>query len=207
MIRSVGAAALFADLRRWMWSDDLAVGMMRDLTIQHTPPRARVEIEIVPLDQSLADGIFDPRGLDPVALGYVERRRALWESGIPGAYVAVDEDGDPCYVQWVIDGADTDLVRAHFGPIFPALDPDELLLEGAWATPRARGRRIMGEAMSRITEAGARPHHRCAITFVGVDNEPSIRGCRSAGFEVYICRTETWRLGRRRIFWNEPVPS
>lgn len=43
----------------------------------------------------------------------------------------------------------------------------------------------MAEAMSLITEAGAGESHRRAITFVGVDDEPSIRGCRSAGYEIY----------------------
>ena len=92
------------------------------------------------------------------------------------------------------------------GPNPPALEPDEILLEGAWARPEARGKRIMAEAMSRITMAAAGPEHRRAITFVEVNNEPSIRGCRTAGYEVFIGRRKTWRLGRRRFNWGPPPP-
>ena len=63
---------------------------------------------------------------------------------------------------------------------------------------------VSAEAMSRITLGGAGPEHRRAITFVGVDNEPSIRGCQAAGYEVYIGREETWRLGKRNVKWGHP---
>jgi hypothetical protein len=134
-------------------------------------------------------------------------RRRFWEDRIPDAYVAVDADGTPCYVQWAIPGNHAKLVKDYFGKGFPDLDSDELLLEGAWARPEARGKRIMAEAMSRITETGAGATHRRAITFVGVDNEPSMRGCRAAGFEVYVQRRETWRLGRRSVTFSPPPPT
>jgi len=203
LVRSGGLRPLGADLRRWTWSDDLAVGMARDMAIAHAPPPARVPIDIVPLDDRLAGLLFDGTGLDPAALRDMEARRRLWSDGIPTAFVAVDETGTPCYVQWAIPGSEAALIREYFNGGFPELASDELLLEAAWATPAARGKRIMAEAMSRITEAGSTPGTRRAITFVGVDNEPSIRGCQAAGFEVYIERAERWRLGRRSLSWGE----
>lgn len=194
------------DVRRWAWSRDLAVGLERDLTIPHEPPPARVEIEVRKLDDATAERLFSEDGLEPRAALDMESRRRFWEDGIPSAYVALDENGTPCYVQWAIPGNRAQLVKDYFGKGFPDLGDDELLLEGAWARPEARGKRIMAEAMSRITEAGAHPGHRRAITFVGVANEPSIRGCRAAGYEVYIERDETWRLGRRTVRWRAPTP-
>lgn len=202
LARSGGLRPLSSDLRRWAWSDDLAVGMERDLTVPHTPPSATVSFEIVPLDDQLAERLFDKEGLDAEALRDMEARRRLWEDGIPGAFVAVDDTGAPCYIQWAMPGSEAGLINDYFRGGFPVLAPDELLLEAAWASPAARGKRIMAEAMSRITEAGAAPEHRRAITFVGIDNEPSLRGCRAAGFEVYIERLEKWRVGRRSLEWG-----
>jgi hypothetical protein len=197
---------IFEDLSRWAWSHDRAVGMERDLTLSFEPPAARVPIEVVRLDNAHAVRLFSEEGLDTSSVLDMESRRRFWEDGIPDAYVAIDEEGIPCFVQWAIPGEHAELVKSYFGDGFPELRPDEMLLEGAWARPEARGKRIMAEAMSRITLAGARPQHRRAITFVGVDNEPSIRGCRAAGYEVYIGREETWRFGRRKVIWGNPTP-
>ena len=202
LARSGGLRPLASDLRRWAWSDDLAVGMERDLTVPHAPPPAKVSLEIVPLDPQLATQLFDNKGLDAEALRDMEARRRLWEDRIPNAFVALDDTDTPCYVQWAIPGSEAGLINDYFRGGFPVLAPDELLLEAAWATPAARGKRIMAEAMSRITEAGAAPEHRRAITFVGINNEPSLRGCRAAGFEVYTERLEKWRVGRRSLGWT-----
>jgi len=202
LVKAGGLRPLASDLRRWTWSNDLAVGMARDLTVPHTPPQAKVALEIVPLDDHLAALLFDARQLESEALRDMEARRRLWKDRIPTAYVAVDSSGAPCYVQWAIPGSESALIREYFRAGFPDLAPDELLLEAAWAPPAARGKRIMAEAMSRITEAGAEPGHRRAITFVGVGNEPSIRGCQSAGFEVYTERLEKWRFGHRTLEWG-----
>lgn len=202
LVRSGDSAMVLSDLRRFVWSQDGSiVGMERDLRIPFVANKARVDISIVALDEALAAKIFDPAGMDSATRRDLESRVRMWAYGIPNPYVAVDTDGDPCFLQWVIDGANADLVRAHFGGKFPDLQPDELLLEGAWATPNARGKRIMAEAMCRITQIGAQPHHRRAITLVEVDNIPSVRGCRSAGYEIYTRRTVRWRLGMRRIRW------
>ncbi len=207
LLRTGGLRPLASDLGRWAWSSDLAVGMARDLTVPHAAPAAKVALDIVPLDDHLASRLFDVAELDPGALGEMEARRRLWEDGIPNPYVAVDDTGTPCYVQWAIPGSEAALIRDYFRGGFPEMASNELLMEAAWATPAARGKRIMAEAMSRITEAGALPGHVRAITFVGVDNEPSLRGCRAAGFEIYIERQERWRLGRRSIFWDDPSPT
>lgn len=194
---------IMEDVRRWAWSADIAVGLERDVTMQFEPPPARVQLDIRKLDDVIAARLFSEEGLDPHSVLDMQARRRFWEDGIPDAYVAMDDEGTPCYVQWAIPGDRAELIKDYFGKGFPDLAKDELLLEGAWARPEARGKRIMAEAMSRITEAGTGPGHRRAITFVGIDNEPSLRGCRAAGYEVYLERQETWRLGRRSVRWGE----
>jgi RimJ/RimL family protein N-acetyltransferase len=203
-VRLFGAGdrgALWSDTRRWIWSDDHAYGMSRDLRIPHPPPQARLAFTVQRLSEDLAEVVFDVDGVPPAERRELLNRRRFWDEGLGTAYVAVDADGHPCYVQWTIPGLDADRIDSFFGGGFPHLGPNDMLLEGAWTLPTARGQRLMSEAMSRITEAGAGPEHRRAVTFVGVDNEPSLRGCRSAGFEVYVERLDTWRFGRRRVQW------
>lgn len=202
LVRTGDRGALLGDLRRWCWSDEDAFGLSRDLTVPYTPPPARIAFSIHRLTPLLADRVLDPSDLDPADRREVEHRRRLFESGLGTGFVALNDEGAPCYVQWAIPGSQAAGIDDFFRGIFPHLRPDDLLLEGAWAHPNARGQRIMGEAMSRIAEAGAEPHHRRAITFVAVDNEPSLRGCRSAGFTNYIVRHEHWRVGRRVVAWD-----
>lgn len=203
LVASGEVRPVLTDLVRWTWSQERAVGMERDLTRAHEAPPARVPIEVAQLDDTLAKRLFDEEGLDQDSTLDMMARRRFWEDGIPGAYVAVDSDGVPCYVQWAIPGEHSELIKSYWGEgFFPELGPDELLLEAAWARPEARGKRIMTEAMDRITLAGSGPEHRRAITFVRTDNEPSIRGCRAAGYEEYIEREEIWRLGKRRVTWH-----
>lgn len=206
LFRDGDRLALWADIRRRLWSEDVAYGMARDLTVPHTPPPARVEFDVQPLNADLAEIVFDTTGLANAERRELVNRRRFWEAGIGQAHVAVDHAGQPCYIQWTFPGSRAAEVDGFFGGGFPHLAADEMLLEGAWGLPAARGQRIMGEAMSRITEVGAEPATRRAITFVGVDNEPSIRGCRSAGYEIYLQRLDRWRFGRRQVQWN-PVAA
>jgi len=204
MVAGGNIRPVFDGISRWTWSHDRAVGMERDLTMPFEAPTARVPIEVAKLDDSLAKRLFSDQGLDPSATLDMESRRRFWQDGVPGAHVAIDDQGVPCFVQWAISGEHADFVKSYFGDGFPELRPNELLLEGAWARPEARGKRIMAEAMDRITITGASPGQRRAITFVGIENEASIRGCRSAGYEVYIERQETWRFGNRHVTWFPP---
>jgi hypothetical protein len=205
MVSSKDFHPLAEDLRRWAWSEENAVGLERDLSLTFEPPPARVPVDIRELDDDLAERLFSADGLDEQGVFEMESRRRFWEDRIPTAYVAVAEDV-PCYVQWAVPGSQAELIREYFGEGFPHLEPDEILLEGAWARPEARGKRIMAEAMSRITVAAAGTEHRRALTFVEVHNEPSIRGCRAAGYEVFVGRRKTWRLGRRKFSWGPPPP-
>lgn len=198
-------ALVWTELRRFLWSDDYALGLTRDLTIAYTAPPARVTLTVHTLDQATADALLEAPGADATDRREIERRRRLWDQRLGTAYVALDETGAPCFVQWAIPGDQASRIDRFFGGVFPHLAPDELLIEGTYVPPHARGKRIMADAMNRIALAAA-PQHRRAITFVGATNEPSLRGSYAAGFKVYVRRLETWRLGRRRIHWF-PVES
>lgn len=115
------------------------------------------------------------------------------EAELATCYVAVTEDDAPCYMQWLIGPEENEKVRSIFQYRFPRIAEDEMLLEGAFTLEHWRGKGIMAAAMSRIAEQAIDRGARSVITFVGSDNEPSLKGCRKAGFEPYLTRIDSWR--------------
>jgi RimJ/RimL family protein N-acetyltransferase len=102
-------------------------------------------------------------------------------------------------MQWLITAQDNGRIRDRWGELFPTLEPDEALLEGAYTAETHRGQGIMSHAMARIAAAAGKLGARRVITFVHHANIASLKGCERAGFAPYIERREAWSLFRRRI--------
>ena len=64
----------------------------------------------------------------------------------------------------------------------PRLAADQALLENAYTPPSHRGLGIMSAAMALIAEQAATVGARTVLTFVGLDNIASLKGCQRAGF-------------------------
>lgn len=197
-VRSGGKDEALADLRRWASSETHAIGFKRVLDVEPDPPASLVALTAQPIDAALAPKIFDVEGLSPIDQLYLDRRKNMFVAGFRGGWCAVDPDGNPAYVQWLIPGADSDKVRDFFGELFPPLDEDTLFIEGAWIPPAFRKLKVMGAGLALVTQAAAdeTPGSQYAVAFVTEDNRGAAFGTRSAGYEVFMKRTERWRLGR-----------
>ncbi len=114
-------------------------------------------------------------------------------------YVAVTARDEPCYLQWLFSERDNEFLQRYFRRNFPLLDPDTALLEDAFTPESFRGNRIMSAAMALIAEHGADVGARYVITFVGVDNAASLKGCARAGFSIYTNRIQRWRFFNQSI--------
>lgn len=193
---------------RWA-SEDLACGLRRDLTVAHTAPKALLDITIRPLTERDVPYILetDRGNLPPEERWERLVRRRILEAGFGTPFVAATTDDEPAYVQWMFTAEDNAEVRRHFAGTFPMLDADTVLLEGAFTPTAHRGKRIMSAAMSQIAELGVQRGARYAITFVGVDNEPSLKGCARAGFSPHLNCVQRWRRLRQEVeFTPLPVP-
>jgi len=126
-------------------------------------------------------------------------QRLLLTADIPTCWIAIDPDGTACYMQWLIAPRDNALVRARWGGLFPELQPDEALLEGAYTADSHRGQGIMSHAMARISERARDLGAQHVITFVGLENVASLKGCERAGFAPYVKRGDSWSLFHRRV--------
>ena len=203
-MRPGAMAPALATLRRRLWSCDDAVGLGRSLALPHTAPAARIPITVRPLTGDDLPAVLE----DGAELSGEEKwdrryRRLLLESGIGRPWVAVTADDEPCYIQWIFGPEDNDDVQRFFRGIFPRLEPGTALLEGAFTPSAHRGKKIMSEAMSLIAErAGDEVDAHHVVTFVGVYNPASLKGCARAGFLEEVTRRVEVRLGRRRVHFD-----
>jgi GNAT superfamily N-acetyltransferase len=184
--------------RAHLSSESKAFGLRRDLTVPFAAPDATIPITVRPIRESDIATLLEA-GREELD-GEAQRERAIRlrmiEAKLPTCYVAVTENDEPCYMQWLIGATDNERIREIFGDRFPALKGDEMLLEGAFTLEAWRGKKIMAAAMARIAERAVDHGARWVITFVGDGNIPSLKGCARAGFDPYIERTGVWRLFR-----------
>lgn len=187
-------------LRRRVYSDTLSLGLVRDLAMPFTPPAVRLPLTVRPLHDDDISALLDPRapGLTSEEVHVRLNRLRMVRAGIPTCYVAVTQEGMPCYMQWLIGPRENARVRAYFHDLFPKLASGEALLEGAFTPSAYRGQGIMPHAMARIAEQGSNLGARRVMTFVTEDNIPSLKGCQRAGFVPFLARRERWRLLHRR---------
>lgn len=183
------------------YSDSASLGLRRDLAIAFPEPPAKRPVQVRPLapsDELSWLDVHEP-GLSGDQVYARLGQLRLLHAAIATCHVALDPDGQPCYMQWLIPAKENDRVRAFFGNLYPHLAPDEALLEGAYTPEAYRGQGIMACAMAQIAERARPLGVRWVITFVDETSVPSLKGCAKAGFLPYVRRFESFRLFRRRI--------
>jgi RimJ/RimL family protein N-acetyltransferase len=188
-------------VRRKIYSNSMSFCLRRDLTQAFEAPAAKIPVIVRPAQDAEAANLFAPDapGLSPDEIDDRIARWGLFEAGIPRCYVAIDQNGVPCYAQWLMSSADNDRIQEFFGGVFPILAPDEALLEGAFTPESHRGQGIMPRAMALIAERASDFGARYVITFVGEGNIPSLKGCQRSGFAPYRIRKAQWRLLRPQV--------
>ena len=203
------AGELWTQVRESTWSDSLAYGLVRDLTVPFEVPAARIPLRVRPLLPADIPLLLDwgRPGTSAEGMREMFNRKLLIDAGIPTCYVAVTEDGVPCYMQWLFAPSENARIVEYFRGIFPALAPDEALLEDAFTCESHRGMGIMPCAMAQIAGEACRFGARRAMTFVDTENIPSLKGCRKAGFHPSLIRRVSCRLGSRRVTFAPLAPG
>lgn len=206
-------SVVVGELRKWLWSDAVAFGLERDLTKPFDAPAALLPIHVRPLEPADEQRLFtaelaasaDSSGDSSYAY-LLKNRLAFLGKRIPTCYVAVTQENEPCYMQWLIGPESNDQIRRYFRGMFPKLERDERLLEYAFTVRRFQGKRIMPAAMARIAQKGLESGAARAITFVDTDNAAALKGCERAGFVPYLKRITSCRLMRRSVRF-EPLAA
>jgi hypothetical protein len=195
-------------LRQKVYSGSNFFCLRRDLTESFVAPTAKISLTVRPIQKGEAENLFDATVPGLSAAEVIDRtgRMELFQTGIPLCYVAIDQNGDPCYAQWLMSSVDNERIQKYFRGTFPVLAPDQALLEGAFTPESHRGKGIMPRAMALIAEGARNLGARYVITFVAEENIPSLKGCKRAGFVPYMLRKTKWRLLRPRVTFL-PLPQ
>ncbi|MGI8477212.1 MAG: GNAT family N-acetyltransferase [Thermomicrobiales bacterium] len=206
--RQIPLGAAIAIGRHRLHSDWTSFGLRRDLRRPFSAPPAAIPLVIRPLREEDTAILFDvgDSALSPDERSVRENRRSMARQQIMTGYVAADDDGEPCFVQWLLDSRETERMRGFFADIFPRLASDEALLEGAYTPEAHRGKRIMPHGMAKVAELGEGLGARWVITFVTDDNVASLKGCKRAGFSPYLRREERWRWFQWTLTFT-PLPE
>jgi hypothetical protein len=179
-----------------------SVVLRRDLAKPLKTPAARIPLRV--REATDADGA-QIRTLFMELSGSDRRTRERFlELRIGTCYVAVDDEEQVCYVQWLVGPEHNRLLDAHTN--LPLLQDGEALLENAFTPAALRGRGIMSCAMAQIAERATELPARWVITVVSENNVPSIKGCVKAGFDPYRLKLDGWRALRHRICYTD-LPS
>ncbi len=173
-------------------STQRAFGMKRDLTIPIRPVRSlkKIRIEVAKPEHHIH---FE---MDHQNFGIVKHN-------IPNCYVAVTEDGVPCFRQWLISSSQNEKIREFWGDSYPELAANEALIENAFTLPKYRGFGVMPHAMDLVAQKAEEFGAQFVLTFSPEDNVNSIKACHYAGFRPYIMRTENWFLFRKKVTFSD----
>ena len=182
-------------IRVRLCSSKNTLGLVRDLDIVFENPNAKIDFTI---------RLFNENDINTLKESY--RHERLVNENIPNCYIAVTKENVSCYIQWLIGSQENNRIKKYFGNLFPKLKDNEALLEGAFTQPSFRGMGIMPAAMSRIAKKGKDIGAKKIITFVDIDNIPSLKGCKRSGFNPYILRKEKWFFFRRFVSF-EAIPK
>lgn len=208
LLRNGGMRSAWTSLRTRLMSRTRSFGLRRDLDVPFSVPAAKVAVEVRPLgpDDDLSCVAAEPGLEGGAAWGRFSQRRLL-ALELPTCWVGTDAAGKVCYMQWLVPASQNARVRSQWGGLFPTLQANEALLEGAYTAESHRGLGIMAHAMARIAEQAKALGARYVITFVDHDNVPSLKGCERAGFAPYIERRQNWTLFRRSVRFVPLTPT
>jgi hypothetical protein len=205
LVRGAGARLLFERLAELAWGDRTYLGLRCELGALPPPRPAKLEIRMEPHESPAFDGFVEElrraRGADCLQVVLLRR---LCDAGVQGLHVATAPDGSPAYCQWLVGASNQELLHARSPGRHPTLAPNEVLLEGAYTFTRFRGLGLMANGMWQLLAKARDGGARSAITYVGTDSVPALRGCERVGFAPDHVRHNVRRLGRTRSF-TRPV--
>jgi hypothetical protein len=196
--RLAGVPLALHELRERLWSNRVHVGLTSDLS-GPVVTRGELPIQMRPVDAGAFTGFRDELGKTSGrdALESLGRQR-MCDAGVETLYVTVAGDGRPVYAQWCINASGQAVLARLCPNDFPPARDGQVLLEGAYTFTAFRGMRAMADGMSQLVRAARQAGARSALTYVNIDNVPSLRGCAACGFRPDHMRIDRWRFGHRR---------
>src|SRR6267154_463251 len=117
------------ELQERVYSDSASMILRRDLSKPLKPPAAKLPITVRPMRESDLPRIIRER----------PRRYPVLLANIPTCYIAESDDGQICYMQWLVGPQDQGRLEPYFKGELKKLRADEVLLEFAYTFEKFRG--------------------------------------------------------------------
>jgi hypothetical protein len=195
----VGARETVRAVAEQSWHTKLFLGLRCDLNAIPDVRPAKLPIEMTRRDTSTFRG-FENELERVEGTDYLEVLFRIWscEAGVQALYAADGREGEPAYAQWIVRPEEQDALHEHAPGRYSRLDPDEVLLEGAYTFRDFRRMGMMNDGMAQLLRIARDDGYASAITYVGADNVASLRGCANVGFTLDHVRHNERRLVRRR---------
>ena len=135
-----------------------------------------------------------------------DRREALarihfYKCGLRNCY-GLTVDGQPVYLQWLIHPAENEILARHFPRRFPALSPQQVMLENAFTAPQYRGRGFLPHATAALLQMARKDGFHSAVSYVRADRFEVLNQFIPLGFHIHRIGREYKLAGNIRRKWS-----
>lgn len=172
-------------------SEKVLIGQKLDLTKELKKPRSFLKVSIRLYKDE--DAIFFNEDNENTTL----------IKNLQKCYVAITEDGEPCFRQWILDASQNKKIKEFWGDSYPILKKDEALFESAFAIPKVRGMGVMPVALNQIAQEAKSNGIKSIQTYTPLSNINSIRALNYAGFRPFCIQKETFFLFKKTVSYDE----
>jgi GNAT superfamily N-acetyltransferase len=132
------------------------------------------------------------------------QRLLFLKADVPTCFVALEPNGFPCSLCWLIKSEENNSISYYFKEGLPRVNSDEVLLEFVFVHPDYRGKGVM-EWISKTLFVHARANGaKRAIAFVRGQNSVSLAATQMIGWKPFLKKTVNWKFFNRSVAY-EPL--
>jgi len=153
-------------------------------------PKARIDVTIRPYEDS-----------DHKHFQNLDLADKLLEAKIPTCYVAVTNEGIPCYRVWLFEPSQNNKTKAFFGYNYPKLKKDEFILEMVYTVKEFRKSYLMVTVNYMLFKKAKELGYKWAVGCISINNKPSLKGANRLGAHPYKLQITKWRFFTRKTIY------
>lgn len=210
IIQKAGLGIFLHQLRRQFYSRTIFLGLEKLLGEGASSPPSSDKYRLALASPADIDEFFEKMEHETKELRYeLLARKWFYECGFHNCYVVRTTDtNELCHVRWMVTSQDNEVIDASFQNRLPRLKKDEVLMENIFTFKEYRAKGITTSIGLQMAEIARKQGFRRIMAYVAEDNIPSLRACKTQGFQVFekiLERHVLFRATRKTI--EEISPS
>ena len=194
----------FYELKRQIYSKDIQIGLEKNLeNLEKNPIECPVNYNLRQASVEDINEAFQKIRTESRGSAYqLLNRRWLHECGCGTWFTARTTDtNDLCYFQCIISPEDNEKLEKGFRNLFPKLNQEEILFEGAYTFEKYRRNRIAGSIMFDLMEMYKNRGFKRLILYIDIRSESQIQRTEARGFARFeeAALTKTMLFHKRKV--------